>query len=494
MTSNSMGGTPPAQTPRGTSSAVEREKGLVRQLSTRQLTMIAIGGAIGTGLFLGSSLAVRTAGPAVLLSYCVGALIALLLMGVLSEMTVAHPTAGSFGIYAEMYVSRWAGFAVRYTYWAAQSIAIGGEAAAVAIYCRWWFPGVPPWLWIVVFSGVLLYVNGRSVGSFGEFEYWFAMVKVVAILLFIAFGMLVLTGFVKGTPQLGLRNLTSHGGFFATGLRGAWMALAFVIFSYIGTEVVAVTAGEAKDPEESVPKAMRQMVMRLIIFYLGAMFVLVGIVPWTEVQPGADIAASPFVRVFQLIGVPAAAHVINFVVLTAALSSMNCNLYLASRMIFSLARGGYAPTALGRLSARGTPVRALAVTAFGLIVAVVLAVVFPNSAYVYLFGIALFGGLFVWFMIFLTHLFFRKRWEASGGRRLPVRMPGFPYTTLLGAGSLLAILGTTWWLPAMRVTLAAGVPWLAAISFAYLLWSRLQRPEDKADEYAATRPCPTIEP
>lgn len=492
MTSNSSAGESSASAQTGSSRAVEREKGLARQLSTRQLTMIAIGGAIGTGLFLGSSLAVRSAGPAVLLSYCVGALIALLLMGVLSEMTVAHPTAGSFGIYAEIYVSRWAGFVVRYTYWAAQSIAIGGEAAAVAIYCRWWFPGVPAWMWIVVFSGILLYVNARSVGSFGEFEYWFAMVKVVAILLFIAFGVLALAGFVKGTPHVGLGNFTSHGGFFATGIRGAWMALAFVIFSYIGTEVVAVTAGEAKDPEKSIPLAMRQMVMRLIIFYLGAMFVLVGIVPWTEVQPGADVAASPFVRVFQLIGVPAAAHIINFVVLTAALSSMNCNLYLASRMIFSLARGGYAPPSLGRLSARGVPVPALVVTAFGLVVAVILAIVFPRSAYVYMFGIALFGGLFVWLMIFVTHLFFRKRWEAAGGRRLPVRMPGFPYSTLLGASSLLAILVTTWWVPAMRVTLAAGLPWLAAVSVAYLLWSRIQRPEAEGTEYTA-RSSPTLD-
>ncbi len=372
-------------------------------------------------------------------------------------------------------MSRWAGFTVRYTYWAAQAIAIGGEATAVAIYCHWWFPVVPAWVWIVVFSGILLYVNARSVGSFGEFEYWFAMVKVVAILLFIAFGALVLAGFVRGAPHVGLRNFTSHGGFLANGIGGAWMALVFVIFGYIGTEVVAVAAGEAKDPEQSVPRAIRQMVVRLIIFYLGAMFVLVGIVPWTQVQPGADVTASPFVRVFQLIGVPAAAHIVNFVVLTAALSSMNCNLYLATRMIFSLARGGYAPRSLGRVSARGTPVRALIVTTFGLLVAVVMAIVFPNSAYVYLFGIALFGGLFVWFMIFVSHLFFRRKWEAAGGRRLPVRMWGYPYSTLLGAASLLAIVVTTWWVPAMRVTLAAGLPWLAATSVAYLLWLRRSR-------------------
>lgn len=477
MAANTGSEKSPPRTRSASADLMEQEKGLARQLSTRQLTMIAIGGAIGTGLFLGSSLAVRIAGPAVLLTYCMGAFIALLLIGALSEMAVAHPTAGSFGVYAEFYVSPWAGFAVRYTYWAAQAIAIGGEAVAVAIYCQWWFPTVPAWVWIVLFSGILLYVNARSVGSFGEFEYWFSMVKVVAILLFIVFGVLMLAGLVSHAPPVGLKNFTSHGGFFAMGFRGAWMALVFAIFSFVGTEVVAVTAGEAKDPDESVPRAMRQMMARLFIFYIGALFVLIGIVPWTEVQPGANVTASPFVRVFQLIGIPAAAHVINFVVVTAALSSMNCNLYLATRMIFSLARGGYAPAPLGKVSARGTPVRALAVTAFGLLVAVVLAVLFPGSAYVYLFGLALFGGLFVWFMIFLTHLFFRRKWEAAGGRRLPVRMWGYPYSSVLGAASLLSIMLTTWWVPAMHVTLAAGLPWLAVLSIVYALRFRRKRLE-----------------
>ncbi len=450
-----------------------KEEGLARQLSTRQMAMIAIGGAIGTGLFLGSSLAVRLAGPAVILSYVVGAIIALLLMGTLSEMAVAHPTAGSFGVYAELYVSRWAGFVVRYTYWAAQCIAIGGEATAVAIYCQWWFPQVPAWVWIVGFSIALLYVNARSVGSFGEFEYWFAMIKVTAIVLFIAFGLVALGRTGLG-PNGGLRNYTAHGGFFPNGVKGAWMALVFVIFSYIGTEVVAVTAGEAKDPQKAIPKAMRSMVARLIMFYLGAMIVLIGLVPWNQIQPGADVTASPFVKVFQLAGLPAATHIMNFVVLTAALSSMNCNLYLVTRMIFSLARGGYAPERFGRVSARGTPINALLISAVGLAIATLVALRYPSSAYVYMFGIALFGGLFVWLMIFLTHLFFRPRWEASGGARLPVRMIGYPYTTILGLLLLLAILVTTWWVEDMRLTFISGLPWLALISLAFLLWKRKQ--------------------
>jgi len=195
---------------------------------------------------------------------------------------------------------------VRYTYWAAQCIAIGGEATAIAIYCQWWFPNTPKWLWILGFSCALLYINARSVGSFGSFEYWFAMIKVVAIVLFIAIGASLLLG-LTSRPAIGFSNLTAHGGFLAKGWRGVWMAMVFVIFSYLGTEVVAVTAGEAKQPEIEAPRAMRTMVARLIVFYLGAIVVLMCIVPWNQIQPGAGVTASPFVKVFQLIGVPAAA-------------------------------------------------------------------------------------------------------------------------------------------------------------------------------------------
>lgn len=452
--------------------AIEQGERLERQLTSRQVGMIAIGGAIGTGLFLGSSLAVHTAGPGVILSYVLGAAITLLLMGALSEMAVAHPTAGSFGVYAEMYLNPWAGFTVRYTYWAAQCIAIGGEATAIAIYCQWWFPNTPKWLWIFGFACALLYVNARSVGSFGSFEYWFAMIKVAAIVLFIVFGVSLLTG-VGPRPAIGFSNLTSHGGFLPTGWRGVWMAMVFVIFSYIGTEVVAVTAGEAKQPETEVPRAMRTMVARLIMFYLGAIFVLICIVPWERIQPGANVAASPFVKVFQLIGVPAAAHIVNFVVITAAASSMNCNLYLVSRMMFSLARGGYAPAAFGAVSSKGTPVAALIVSAAGLALAILVSVLNPDGAFVYLFGISLFGGLYAWLMIFVTHLRFRPRWKAAGNRRLPVRMIGYPYTSVLGAAAICAILATTWWVEGMRVTLIAGVPWLGLLTAAYFLRSLL---------------------
>jgi AAT family amino acid transporter len=454
--------------------AIEKGEQLSRQLTAGQLSMIAIGGAIGTGLFLGSSLAVRIAGPGVVISYLIGAAIALLFMSALSEMAVVHPTAGSFGVYAELYVNAWAGFTVRYTYWAAQCIAIGGEATAIAIYCQWWFPNTPKWLWILGFSAALLYVNARSVGTFGSFEYWFAMIKVVAIVLFIGFGLALVAG-LGPVPAIGFSNFTANGGFLPTGWRGVWMAMVFVIFSYIGTEVVAVTAGEAKDPRTAVPRAMRSMVGRLILFYVGAILVLIAIAPWNQIQPGSNLTASPFVKVFQLIGVPAAAHIVNFVVITAAASSMNCNLYLTSRMIFSLARGGYAPASFGRVSKHGVPVAGLLVSAAGLALALVIALAYPDSAYVYLFGISLFGGLFVWLMIFITHLYFRRKWEASGHPRPAVRMIGYPYTSLLGMAAIIAIIATTWWVEGMRITMIAGLPWLGVLTAAYFLVRRRQR-------------------
>ena len=463
--------------------ALGKEEGLARELTTRQMAMIAIGGAIGTGLFLGSSLAVHTAGPAVLLSYLLGACIALLLMGALSEMAVAHPTAGSFGVYAELYINEWAGFVVRYTYWACQCIAIGGEATAVAIYCKWWFPTVPPWVWIVLFSLLLLAVNATGVGNFGEFEYWFAMIKVVAILAFILFGVVVVCGLVPNAPHEGTQNFAG-GQFFANGVSGIWMAMCFVIFSYIGTEVVAVTAGEAQKPDEAIPRAMKTMVFRLIFFYVASMLVLIAVVPWQSIQPGGDVTASPFVTVFRLMRIPAATHLMNFVVLTAALSSMNCDLYLSTRMLFSLSRGGFAPSLLGRVTKRGVPLPALLVSTMGLVVATVVAIMYPQSAYVYLFGIALFGGLFVWMMIFITHLYFRRAWVAGNNRRLPVRMIGYPYTSILGALLVAAIIATTWWVPGMQSTIYSGLPWLVLLSLAYWLLGRGKQRNVREDEMA----------
>ncbi|MGH9795705.1 MAG: amino acid permease [Candidatus Acidiferrales bacterium] len=449
-----------------TDALLERQGGLQRQLTPRQMAMIAIGGAIGTGLFLGSGLAVKLAGPGVILSYAFGAVIALLLMWALAEMAVAHPVAGSFGVYAEMYVHPWAGFTMRYSYWLAQAVAIGSQVVAAAIYCKFWFPNVPAIFWIAGFSAALIYVNARSVGSFGEFEYWFAMIKVVTIVVFLVLGAAMLFG--VGFDRVGTVNFTAHGGFLPNGWTGVLLATSMAIFSFIGVEAVAIGAGEARDPQSAVPRALRSTLWRLAVFYIGGTAVLIGVMPWPE----AGLTESPFVRVFRTVGIPAAADVMNFVVLTAALSSMNTNLYITTRVLFSLSRSGYAPAALGKIDARGVPLMSLGVSSVGMIAAMALQLWFGETeAYVSLLGAALFGGLYAWLLVFVTHLRFRRAYHGPAA----YRAPWYPWASAAGLACLSAVTISTWWVPGMKITLLAGLPWLVVISLCYFAWARLQR-------------------
>jgi len=429
-----------------------REQGLKRVLSVRLLGMIAIGQSVGTGLFLGSGIAVQLAGPGVILSYVIGAFITYLVMRALSEMAAAHPMAGSFGAYAEHYLGPWAGWVTRYTYCSAQIIAIGSQIVAVAIYCRFWFPDVSAWIWIVGFSILLIAINVMNVGNFGEFEYWFSLIKVLAICLLLLFGFFLFTGI--GVPRQGLEAYTAHGGFLPRGFSGLWAAVTMAVFSFYGLEAAAVSSGEAKDPQRSVPKALRSIMIRLAVFYIGSMTILVGVVPWSQ----TGIQESPFVLVYQKIGIPGAAGLMNFVVLTAALTSINVNLYTASRMLFSLSRSGQAPAVFGKLSRQGVPFNAVLVSGAGLAVAAVIYLLFAESAFVYMLGIALFGGIFCWLIIFATHLRFRKS--------------GIPYASLLGFFLLLAVLVTMAFLPDMRIAWLAGVPWLLLLSIGYWIKTR----------------------
>ena len=468
---------PALTNPTAATAITDREAGLHRKLSSRQVSMIALGGSIGTGFFLASAISIHLAGPGVILSYTAGGFIALTLMWALAEVTVVHPVAGSFGVHAEIYLHPWAGFAIRYSYWLAQVVAIGSEVVAASIYCRLWFPSVPGWIWIAGFSFALVYVNARSVGSFGTFEYWFALIKVTTIILFLILGAALLTG--VGHRAIGFHNFTAHGGFLPNGWSGVWLGVAMAVFSFMGLEVVAVTSGEAKNPEIAVPRAMRWTLARLALFYIGGMIVLVGVMPWTE----AGLAQSPFVRVFELARIPAAAAVMNFVVLTAALSSVNCNLYLTTRMLFSLARGGYAPAALGRLSKSGVPLIALLASSAGMVTALILNLRFKETAYLFMIGAAFFGGLLAWIMILLTHLAFRRHFAPAAGRVLPMRFaPPGPWSSLFGFVALMAVLISTWWIPGMRITLEAGLPWLAFVSVCYFLWARRQGPQPGAEK------------
>ena len=292
----------------------QRERGLQQHLTSAQMVMIAIGGAVGTGLFMGSAFAIGFAGPAVLVSYAIGAFIALLLIGCLGEMTVAHPTSGSFGAYAEYYLGPMVGFVLRYAYWAALVLAVGMEVTAVGIYMAYWFPAVPQWIWVGVFSAVLVGVNLRSVKVYGAVEYAFSAIKVAAIIAFILIGSYVVFG--APAPGMGLANYQVGGGFWAKGISGMWLGVIVAMFSYLGVEAIAVAAGEAQHPERAVQKAMKTTVLRLVLFYLLTLALMLAIVPWTE----AATQTSPFVRVMELTHIPYAAGVLNFVVLVAALS------------------------------------------------------------------------------------------------------------------------------------------------------------------------------
>jgi len=444
------------------------EEGLQRRLTSRQLTMIAIGSAIGVGLFLGSTVTIGLAGPGVILTYVFGAAIALVMAYALAEMAVVHPLAGSFGVYAERYLSPWFGFVVRATYGFIQILAIGAEVTAVAIYFAFWFPAVPQWVWVATVSAGLMAINTAQVSRFGEFEYWFALIKVVAIMAFIAVGLGLILG-VGPAPAVGVSNLfNGPGGFLPHGWKGVWLALTLVITSYMGVEVIAVTAGEAEHPETSIPKAMKTMVLRLIIFYVLAIGVMLMMTPWTQIgEGGRGITGSPFVRAFRSAGIPYASGIMNLVVISAALSSANSNLYLTTRMLFSLARSGYAPRWLSSVSATGVPLRAVAVASGGMAVAILLAIYAPGDAFLALFGTAVAGMLFIWIVILFTYLRFRAAMSPAQVARLPIRLPAHRAAAIFGIVSLTAITVTTFFVDGMQYTVPSFLPFLAVISILY---------------------------
>ncbi|CAE6809078.1 amino acid permease [Paraburkholderia haematera] len=443
---------------------VDREKGLHRSLSTGQLSMIAIGGAIGTGLFLGSGFAIGFAGPSVLISYAIGALIALLLMGCLAEMTVAHPVSGSFGAYAEYYIGPLAGFLVRYAYWSSLVFAVGTEVTAIAVYMKYWFPSVPGWYWIIGFSAALIGINLLSVKVFGAVEYVFSMMKIIAIVGFIILGAYVVFSSTSSSG-VGFSNYTSHGGFFPKGVWGTWVAVIVAIISYLSIEMIAVAAGEAHDPQVAITKAFRVTMLRLVIFYLLTLALMLAIVPWN--LAGTD--ESPFVRVMAATQIPGAAGAINFVILVAALSAMNSQLYIATRMMFSLSRAGQAPRLFGRLNSRGIPGSALFLSTIGIALATALNLIYPGTAFVLMLSVSMFGAMFAWLMIFVTHLFFRRR---NRDALLVFRMWGFPVTTIFGILLIISSLITTYFTREFKMTLITGVPFLLILSLIYFTWFR----------------------
>jgi len=453
---------------------VERESGLHRNLSQRQVAMIGLGCTIGTGLFIGSAISVQVAGPGVILSFLGGAAIALTVMWALAEMAAEHPAAGSFGLYGEMYIHPWAGFAIRYTYWLCLVVIIGSEVVAAAICCKLWFPAVSPMVWIAIFSALLLYVNTLSIENFGSLEFWFSMIKVITIVAFLLLGTALVLGI--GFPRIGFANYTQAGGFLPHGWSGVGLGITMAIFSFLGLEIVGSTAGEAANPSAAVPQALRRTLSCLVLFYVGSLALVVALVPWNRVS----LNESLFVRVFQTVGIRSAEHFMNFVVLTAALSSAMCNLYFTSRMLFSLSRGGYAPGVLGRLNKRGMPVNAVWLSGVGMLAALFISSKFKDTAFAIMIGVAFFGGPFAWIMTLLTHLRFRQAMKRKGRDYLRFAPRG-PWSSLLGIAALLGVLISTWWIPEFHTTLRSGGPWLLFITLCYLVWRQAQKPPAAAE-------------
>ncbi len=438
------------------SDSSKAESGLRHQLGAGQMTMVAVGGSIGTGLLLGTAAAIELAGPAVILSYILAAFISWTVALALGELASAHPAVGSWGVYGDLYLNDWAGFISRAGYWAAIAVSIGAEMVASATYMNFWFPHVPAIAWVLVFSTILLATNLLSVGNYGRFEFWFAMIKVVVIALFVVVGAaLLLTGRVA--PQY-----TAQGGFFPLGATAPLLAITFAIYTFGGVEFVAVTSGESRSATE-VARAVRMTFFSLTALYLGAMVILVGIMPWNR----AGVTESPFVTVFRSVNLPAAGHVMNFVVLTAALSGANAALYISSRMLFSLGRTGWAPALLGRLNSQGSPIFALLVSSYGILVALVLERWAAPKAFEYILRGAFSGMLLSWIVSLAAHSVFRQRLSAAEIASLPMRSPLGRWGSGIGLVVVLGCLGKTWW--DSRVNLVSGLILLAGLTVLYYL-------------------------
>ncbi|MCX5201211.1 amino acid permease [Streptomyces sp. NBC_00237] len=404
---------------------LDQKEPLSAGLKQRHLTMLGLGGVIGAGLFVGSGAGIAVAGPGIVLSYLIAGAIAMLVMRMLGELSAAMPASGSFSVHAERALGRWAGFSVGWLYWFLLVVVLAVEATGAAKIANGWAPGVPQWAWVLIFMVVFTLANLAAVKNFGEFEFWFAALKVGAIVLFLALGVLAIFGLLPDTEPIGLANLTGDGGFFPNGASGVISGVLAVVFAFGGLEVVTIAAAETDDPARAVGRAVRSAVFRILFFYVGSMLVIVTLLPWDSMTPGL----SPYVAVLDRIGIPAAGTIMNIVVFVALLSALNANLYGSSRMVFSLAERGEAPKGLLKVSGGGVPRRAvLASVAFGFL-SVVLNLLWPDTVFLYMLNAVGAVLLFVWGLIAVSQLKLRRRIEREMPERLTLKMWAFPYLT-----------------------------------------------------------------
>ncbi|WGS44816.1 amino acid permease [Burkholderia sp. JSH-S8] len=434
-----------------------------RDLSARQISFMALGMALGVGLFLGSASAIKAAGPGVLVAYLIGGGMIFLIMRALGEMAVHRPVAGSFGAYAFEYLGPFAGYLVGWNYWLLM-VGVGvAETTAVGIYMGFWFPDVPQWIWVVSSIAAITGFNMLNVKAYGELEFWFALIKVATILLMIAGGaLIVFTGIGHHGVPVGLSNLWRHGGVFPHGVLGLVSALPIVAYSFAGVEMIGLTAGEAREPKKVIPRAINAVLWRILIFYVGAMFIIMALYPWT----GLGAHGSPFVTTFEALGLRQAAGIVNFVVVTAALSSFNCVVFSATRMLVSLAENGLAPAPFARLSASGSPSRAVALTIACMSVGVLLNYVVPARVFGWLMSLLSFEVLVTWAMIVLTHMRFR-RVMAARGVTTSFRMPYARVTSWVCLGFVAFVFVMLGIDPSTRGSLIVGAVTIVVLTVIY---------------------------
>jgi AAT family amino acid transporter len=443
----------------------QTEPQLSRNLRNRHIQLIAIGGTIGVGLFLGSARAIHNAGPALLIAYLVGGIAIFFIMRALGELLTYRPVAGSFATYAEEFCGPFAGFVTGWSYWFMWVATAMAELTAIGIYVGHWFPQVPQWLPALIALVLLYGVNLLAVRVFGELEFWFALIKVVVIVALIVAGLAVIVLHVGSLgPTAGFANLWSHGGFLPFGVKGVLLTMQIVMFAYTGVELIGVTAGEAQDPQRSLPQATNGIILRILIFYLGALTIIMAVVPWDQLSP----TVSPFVFVFEKLGVPGAAGIITLVVITAAASSCNSGLFSTGRMLWALAQRGQAPRAFGALNAQHVPAAGIHLSAAVMLLTVALNYLAPRQVFIWVTSMALIGALWTWAIILVAHLHYRRAVRTGRVAPAPFRMPGAPVANWLVLGFLVVVAGLLWTDEDTRVALYVAPFWFGLLGVAYL--------------------------
>ncbi|MHC8297449.1 amino acid permease [Pseudomonas sp. LB3P58] len=447
----------------------QSEKGLKRGLSARHIRFMALGSAIGTGLFYGSASAIQMAGPAVLLAYLIGGAAVFMVMRALGEMAVHNPVAGSFGHYASTYLGPMAGFILGWTY-AFEMVIVGmADVTAFGIYMGFWFPEVARWIWVLGIVSVVGGLNLCNVKVFGEMEFWLSLLKVAAIVAMILGGfgiMLFGISTAPGAQATDISNLWSHGGFMPNGVGGLIASFAVVMFAFGGIEIIGVTAGEAKDPQRVLPRAINAVPLRILLFYVLTMFVLMSIFPWQQI--GSQ--GSPFVQIFDNLGISSAATILNIVVISAAVSAINSDIFGAGRMMYGLAQQGHAPKGFARLSHNGVPWMTVVVMSAALLLGVLLNYLIPENVFLLIASIATFATVWVWLMILFTQVAMRRSMSAEQVAQLKFPVPFWPYAPMAAIAFMLFIFGVLGYFPDTQAALIVGVVWIVLLVLAYLTW------------------------